>query len=175
MNVSQVIAAKSARNRAAHVKRIGEANYAVVGPNPAIPVEKPAKTINEKKRRLKAPTKANPRCPTEHQEQCAVIAWADTHPLACMIFAIPNGSHKSPAMAAKFQREGLRKGYPDLGLDVARKGFHGLRIELKRVKGSKTSEEQEDWRDFLLSQDYAAHICKGADEAIRVIKDYLGE
>ena len=113
--------------------------------------------------------------PTEHEEQVKVIAWCDLHPLAGMIFAIPNGSHKSLAAAAKFKREGLRSGVPDLFLPVPRGVFHGLFIEMKRVKGSVTSEAQQDWIEFLHSQDYAAFVCKGADEAIAVIKAYLTE
>ena len=111
--------------------------------------------------------------PTESQEQIAVIKWCDTQPLAKYIFAIPNGANKSMASAAKFKREGLRSGYPDLGLDIARNGFHGLRIEMKRTKGSVTSKEQLDWIDFLHEQGFACFVCRGADEAIRVIEEYL--
>lgn len=111
--------------------------------------------------------------PTEHAEQCAVIEWCDQHPIAKHIFAIPNGSHKSPAAANKFKREGLRSGYPDLGLDVARRGYHGLRIELKRTKGSVTSDVQRIWGNFLRSQGYFWVLCFGAEDAISVIDWYL--
>jgi len=113
--------------------------------------------------------------PTESQEQAAVIQWCDAHPVAKHIFAIPNGSHKSPAMAAKFKREGLRAGVPDLFLPVPSGGWAGLFVEMKRTKGSVTSKEQWAWIDILTLRDFACVVCKGADEAIAAIKHYLGE
>ena len=117
--------------------------------------------------------------PTEHAEQCAVIEWCNLHAIAKHIFAIPNGSHKSPAAAAKFKREGLRSGIPDLFLPVPTatkdRYYAGLFLELKRTKGSVTSKEQVAWIDFLRVSGYACYICRGADEAIATIKEYLGE
>jgi len=114
-------------------------------------------------------------CPTEHAEQVAVIQWCDAHPIAKHIFAIPNGSHKSPAMAAKFKREGLRSGVPDLFLPVPSCGLYGLFIEMKRQKGSVTSQAQRDWAATLLRNGYAVAICNGAESAIQQIKWYLLE
>ena len=111
--------------------------------------------------------------PTEHQEQAAVIAWCDQHRETKHIFAIPNGCHKSMPSAAKFRREGLRKGIPDLMVPVARSGFHGLFIEMKRTKGSVTSAEQLAWFSVLRREGYAAYACKGAADAIAVIELYL--
>ena len=113
--------------------------------------------------------------PTESQEQCAVIKWVDSQPLIRgRLMSIPNGANKSPASAAKFKREGLRPGVPDLFLPIAQQGFHGLWIELKRSKGGTVSIAQRDWTIFLRSRDYAAYICEGADEAILTIKRYMG-
>lgn len=113
------------------------------------------------------------RPPTEHAEQVAVIAWCDAHRIAKHIFAIPNGAHKSGATAAKFKREGLRSGVPDLFLPEPRRGYHGLFIEMKRIKGSVTSEAQDDWLLYLASNKYCTQVAKGADEAIERIKWYL--
>ena len=111
--------------------------------------------------------------PTEHAEQCAVIEWCNLHAIAKHIFAIPNGSNKSPAAAAKFKREGLRSGIPDLFLPVPRGVFCGLFLEMKRTKGSVTSKEQFIWLEYLNERGYKTEICKGADEAIATIKEYL--
>ena len=113
--------------------------------------------------------------PTEHAEQCAVIEWCNLHPIAKHIFAIPNGSHKSPAAAIKFKREGLRSGVPDLFLPVPQNGFSGLFIEMKRTKGSVISKEQLAWFELLDKNCYSCFICRGADEAIEAIKSYLNE
>lgn len=150
------LAAKNAKNKAAW-NRAGVTRAEV------------AKVTNGKVGKLK------PLIPTEHQEQCAVIEWCDQHPIAKRIFAIPNGSNKSPAAAAKFKREGLRKGVPDLFLPVARRGFHGLFIEMKHTKGSAVSPEQVAWVDYLFSAGYVARTARGADDAIAMISDYLKE
>ena len=110
---------------------------------------------------------------TEHQEQCKVIAWANQHPIAKYLHSTPNGMRTSIRTALKGKAEGLRAGYPDLSLDVARSGFYGLRIELKRVKGGTVSDVQRQWGQFLSEHGYFWKVCRGADEAIRVITDYL--
>ena len=117
--------------------------------------------------------KFKPIIPTEHQEQCAVIAWCDQHPIAKHIFAIPNGANKSPATAAKFKREGLRRGIPDLFLPVASRGFHGLFIEMKRVKGSVQADAQLQKAVELEDLGYHVETCRGAQTAIDLIRWYL--
>ena len=115
-----------------------------------------------------------PLVPTESQEQIAVIKWADSNPeIRGRLMAIPNGANKSPAAAAKFKREGLRPGVPDLFLPIARQGFYGLWIEMKRIKGGKLSNVQTDWINYLRYENYAAYCREGADEAILTIKDYM--
>ena len=113
--------------------------------------------------------------PTEHQEQCAVIQYFDLKykEHRGRLFAIPNGSYKSRAAASSFKKEGLRAGVPDLMLPVAMKGYHGLFIEMKRLKGSVTSKEQKDWHEYLNAQGYLCVVCKGADIANQVLDDYM--
>lgn len=173
------IEAKAIRNRAAWPKKLltgfdGVNAYQTmerVRP-PSTKTEPTPHVVNWKP--VKAAKKAKP-CPTESQEQCAVIAWADTQPLARFIFAIPNGANKSMASAVKFKREGLRKGVPDLFLPIPNypKNYHGLFIEMKRIKASVTSKEQLAWINFLQKQNFACGVCHGADEAIELIQAYL--
>ena len=113
--------------------------------------------------------------PTEHEEQCAVIQYFDLKykEHRGRLFAIPNGSYKSRAAASSFKKEGLRAGVPDLFLPVARKGYHGLFIEMKRLKGSVTSKEQKSWHEYLNGQGYLCVVCKGAQSAIDIIDDYM--
>ncbi|MGB2246172.1 MAG: VRR-NUC domain-containing protein [Alcanivorax sediminis] len=121
--------------------------------------------------------------PTEHEEQKAVIQWFNVQhkTMKGRLVAVPNGAHLAGSKAqraAKITRmkaEGLSPGFPDLLLPVARGGFHGLAIEMKRVKGSSTSDEQLEWLDFLARQGYLAVLCKGADAAIDTIQAYLAE
>lgn len=112
--------------------------------------------------------------PTESQEQAAVIAWADANPvIKGRLFAIPNGANKSKASAAKFKREGLRSGVPDLFLPIARKGFNGWFCEMKREQKAVVSHQQREWLDYLASQGYYTCLCFGAHEAIIELKNYL--
>jgi hypothetical protein len=81
--------------------------------------------------------------------------------------------------------EGLKAGVPDVFLDVPRKGFHGLRIELKTpripaIKGVRlskaagsTTELQDEWLAHYRLHGYAAHVAYGWDDAMQIIKDYL--
>lgn len=83
--------------------------------------------------------------------------------------------------AVKMKKAGAIKGWPDLFLPVPKyyeKGSHpicyGLFIELKRRKGGKVSAEQITIRSLLHKQGYRVEVCRGSDEAIKVIKEYLG-
>jgi hypothetical protein len=122
-------------------------------------------------------TKLAAKCPTEHQEQCALFQWAALHatkyPDLKWLYAVPNGARTSMSTAKKLKAEGLRKGYPDIGLDVARGGHHGLRIELKRIKGSRLSPEQVAWHVWLKKQGYYCTVSYGWKDAADVLTEYL--
>ena len=113
----------------------------------------------------------------ESKEQEALFEWAElvsgTYPELKLLFAIPNGSHKSIATAMRFKREGLKPGVPDICLPVARGDYHGLYIELKRVAGGKLSVNQGNWLNALNEQGYFAVECEGFDKAREVIERYL--
>lgn len=115
--------------------------------------------------------------PTESQEQVALFQWAalaeKEHPCLRWLFAIPNGGLRDKITAARMKREGVKKGCFDICLPVARGGFYGLYIELKRIKGGKVSKEQEEFRQHCLKEGYAAVICNGWEEAKGVIERYL--
>lgn len=115
--------------------------------------------------------------PYESVEQSTLVAWFDrTHrALKGRLFAIPNGGKRHRATATQLRREGVRAGVPDLMLPVARRGYHGLFIEMKRVRGSQTSKEQKDWHVFLREQGYRVEVCKGHQIAMAVINEYLAE
>jgi len=117
----------------------------------------------------------------ESQHQGLLIEWAKYYKEAQYLFAIPNGTHiRSHQGRAKAKRDGLRSGVPDLMLPVARHGFNGLFIELKKPKTAKSpagkaSNEQMKWIDDLTNQGYLAVICVGWEAAKVTIEGYLGE
>ena len=118
-----------------------------------------------------------PYIPTEHEEQVALFAWADTQMDRCpelsLMFAIPNGGHRFVAVAAKLKAEGVKAGVPDVFLPVPRGGKHGLWLELKRSKGGRLGEAQKAWADALEGQGYAVGLSYGAVEAIQLIEEYM--
>lgn len=114
---------------------------------------------------------------SEHEAQVTVIDWAawheGQHPELGLLFAIPNGGHRHVKVAVMLKAEGVKAGIPDLMLACARQGWHGLFIELK-IGSNKPSAAQLKRLAALTEQGYLAVVCWGADEAIDVIKDYLG-
>jgi hypothetical protein len=115
---------------------------------------------------------------SEDEHQARLFAWIDEHgesyPDLRMAYAIPNGGYRSKRTAARMKWTGTRKGYPDTGLDVARGGYHGLRVELKKLNGGRTTPEQRWWIAALIGQGYRAHVVKGWRAAARTYADYLG-
>lgn len=115
--------------------------------------------------------------PTESVEQQCLFWWAafqsGRFPELALLYHVPNGGSRKKAEAGRFRAEGVKAGVPDLCLPVARGGFHGLYIELKRQKGSKTSDDQKAWLSNLEKQGYFVALCKGWEAAAKVITEYL--
>lgn len=113
--------------------------------------------------------------PTEHDEQVKLIQWCDAHPdpRVPRIYSHLNGLRAPIGAVIKAKASGGRKGIPDLFLPIASGGFHGLYIEMKRLKGGSLTPEQKDCIEFLNESGYKAMACRGHESAIKVIKEYL--
>lgn len=120
-----------------------------------------------------------PRIPTEGEEQATLFNWARMqmwkHPCLALMYHIPNEGQRSKANGGRMVAEGLKKGVPDICLPVPRGRYHGLYIELKRLKGGRPTDEQKDWIEKLRAQGYMAEICNGWAAASQVILAYLTE
>ena len=66
-------------------------------------------------------------------------------------------------------------GVPDLFLAIARKGKHGLWIEMKNGSAGKLSDEQKEMIARLEEQGYACVVCRNMDEFMKAIKEYLSD
>ncbi len=118
--------------------------------------------------------------PLEHDEQAALFAWAErneeAHPELCMLFAIPNGGHRHPAVAAMLKAEGVRAGVPDCLLAVRRGRWGGLFLELKRADHSNhATPAQQEWIERLRAYGYSAIVAYGCEEAKQAIMAYLAQ
>jgi len=116
--------------------------------------------------------------PPEDHEQVTLFAWIDIHsgqyPELSLAFHVPNGGHRNPHVGAHMKRMGVRAGVPDVLLPVAKAGYNGLAIELKRSIGGRVSPEQQKWLSRLEEQGWQTYVCYGADEAIQTIRKYMG-
>ena len=75
--------------------------------------------------------------------------------------------------AFKLKQIGVKSGVPDICLPVARGGCHGLYIEMKRRNEGKATDNQKTWIAALREEGYAAGVCRGMEDAKRVILAYL--
>lgn len=117
--------------------------------------------------------------PLESWEQEKIFNWRNEnmskYPALAMYFATGNGLTLTKGQAEKAKAQGiLERGIPDIIGDMPLNGFHGHRIELKRVKNSTISPEQKARLYMLNALGYKAEVCYGANEAIETIKKYLG-
>lgn len=122
----------------------------------------------------------------EHCEQVALVQWSAWMCFRARagevprefetldwLFAIPNGGDRDRIVAGRMKAEGVKSGVSDLCLPVARGGYFGLWIEMKRHDGGTVSETQTKFLSFVGEQGYANVICYGVEPAIHAIKKYL--
>lgn len=117
-------------------------------------------------------------CEQEWQEAERLIDWADgegadLYPEVPWLYAVPNGGFRHKAVAGKMKAQGARAGVLDFNLDIARGGYHGLRIELKRRAGGTVTPAQKLWILWFTKQGYLAVVCRGWEEARDRLVDYL--
>lgn len=114
---------------------------------------------------------------SEDREQEIVIQWKELMmnrvPQLKYLFHIGNGGSRHPAEAVKLRRMGVVPGVSDLFLPVARNGYHGLWIEMKRQHGGKLSKPQKEWLEGMREEGYKAERANGAEEAIAILEEYL--
>lgn len=120
---------------------------------------------------------ARVQAPMEEFEQRALAAWLDsrrvggervlwTHP--------PNGGKRGKATAAKLKREGVKAGVPDALIFTpppAHPGARGVALELKRQRGGRVSDEQEEWLGRLAALGWVTLVCKGATAAQKALQE----
>jgi hypothetical protein len=127
--------------------------------------------------RLAKPSTRRPAVDYEGMEQAALFNWLRVrHPVAAgLAYHVPNGGHRVKAVAAKLKAQGVKAGVSDIVLPMARGGFFGLYIEFKASAphSAVVSQSQRDFLHDVQQQGYKAVVCRGMDEAIKVIDAYL--
>ncbi len=105
--------------------------------------------------------------PTEDQIQAAVCDYLDRAlPDDAVYFAVPNGGHRHPAVAAKLKWTGTKAGVPDLAIVWRGRAIY---IELK-AHGGTLSDAQKAMHDRLtLAGAVVLPIARSIDE----VADFL--
>lgn len=115
--------------------------------------------------------------PTEHQIQAAFVTWTrhavHRHPWLGLGFAVPNGGHRSKAVAGKLKAEGVLPGVPDWLLPVPAGPYCGLAIEFKRPGEGALSREQKELLPLFRAAGFDVHVCTDAAVAATVALAYL--
>lgn len=140
---------------------------------------------------------------TESEHQILLMCWAKKVSLAgrselSWLFHIPNGGGRSKREAGILKAMGVKPGVSDLFLPVPKiidcridqtteggiamidmsgqclfRAMAGLWIEMK-AEGGRAGEDQLKWIYAMRNAGYEARICVGWEEAVEVIKEYLG-
>lgn len=107
---------------------------------------------------------------SEHMEQAIFVQWFRRSYPDVLIFAIPNGGHRSPSTALKLKVEGVVPGIPDLFVPEWQ-----LWIEMKKEKGGVVSKEQQSVINYLERVNYCVIVGKGADDARRKVSEFTNK
>lgn len=115
--------------------------------------------------------------PLEETEQRNLMMWAHyntaAHPELKLLYHVPNEGRRSYRTGRALKEQGMKAGVPDICLPVPRGKYAALYIELKRKKGGKVSDHQQEWITALNKAGNRAVVCKGWEEAAEEIVKYL--
>jgi|SRR5215472_2122013 len=115
---------------------------------------------------------------SEHSHQAALLSCCplltEVAPELTWLFAIPNGGDRNLVTAGNLKAEGVKPGVADLLLPVARRGWHGFFVEMKKP-GHKhqQSAKQKEFEQFVQSQGYLYAVFDHWAEALRALLWYL--
>ena len=91
---------------------------------------------------------------------------------ANLLNSVPNGGARNVVTGAIIKAEGAVRGVADLELNIAKGGWHGLKIEMKTPKG-RQSPFQKQWQKDIEAQGYKYIIVRSIEEFIQEIYLYL--
>lgn len=105
---------------------------------------------------------------SEHAEQSALIKHIELRGVPGLVyFAIPNGSHRHLAVAARLKAEGVKSGAPDLFFAVPRRRSFWLEM---KTKGGHLSTEQDEMHAAMRAAGETVFVAYGLDEALAILE-----
>ena len=108
----------------------------------------------------------------ESEIQRACVQWFRLQYPERVIFAIPNGGRRGIVEAAIMKGEGVLAGAADLFVMEARKGLHGLFIEMKSAQGRQTYH-QTAFEAQAKERGYGYVVCRSASDFAVTINNYF--
>ena len=110
----------------------------------------------------------------EKDEQAAVVCWLRMKGIPFVAHMTGINLYGNFALINTLKQTGcLQKGVPDIFIPKPVGDSPGIWIEMKREKNGILSLEQKEWLSARGEDGYATAVCHGADEAIKIIQDYL--
>lgn len=123
---------------------------------------------------------------TESKLQCNCVRWFRLQyaEYALLLNSVPNGLLTSATQARIAVGEGLTKGVADLELNIARGGYHGLKIEMKqgttiykagKAVNTRTYQrpEQRAWQAAVEAQGYKYIVVRTFEEFVSEVEKYI--
>ena len=119
---------------------------------------------------------------TEFAHQCALFCWCALHvkqyPELKWFHSITNEEKTGNVIVgARAKASGRKKGVSDTFLPVARGGYNGLYIEMKKHKTKKSKprvrKEQLEFGLFVQNEGFGFIVCYGWEEARDMLIKYL--
>ena len=118
---------------------------------------------------------------TEYEECKIFVQWLKIHniPHSHCANESQSGGKNAVIRGAKLKAIGQSKGVFDYDVYVPIYGitneidcYQLIKIEMKRKKGGTVSPEQKNWLKIYKLAGIPSKICKGADEAIKFVKEF---
>lgn len=115
---------------------------------------------------------------SEEREQSLVYRWSTKQSVreACQgiewLYHCPNGGKRDKVTANKLKAMGVKKGIPDLQLNLVRKGYNGIAIEMKDPNGRLEPEQKECIKHYM-AQNWLVYVCYSAVEAHAALCNYF--
>lgn len=108
------------------------------------------------------------------QAECIKLAWNDFPETRNLLFHVANemDGGGDGMLGARRRAEGIVRGVSDLILMIARGGYHGLCIEMKREDGYQ-SKYQKAWEEAVKAQGYRYEVCRSAVDFRALLTEYL--
>ena len=124
-------------------------------------------------KRKAQPLVGKTRARKEHTEQVILVNRVRQFYPDVIIAAVPNGGWRKATEARRLKAEGVLPGFPDLIVMEPRGMYHGLVIEMKRI-GGRTSPQQDKLLPRLKKRPYKVLLAdQGADIAFQQVEQYL--